>query len=765
MTEREREPLAGAVDSTVDSGDVRSVIRQQRKSYLQACAASGSAAIPDPSLFLPEGAPTIRRAVLVELLKIALTQRFQRGEPARIEDLTQHCDGLLPPELVPAELVREEFQLRQAAGENVAAEEYEQRFPHLSDPLLTVPEPGTTVDRPVPEQLPEYSCGEVVDDFVILQPLGRGSFARVYLARQRSLRRLVALKVSCRGGGEPATLARLDHPHIVRVFDQRTLDNSRMRLLYLEYVPGGTLADVIAQMSTTPSPEWNGTLVLQSVDHQLLEAGQPAPEDSVNRRQLAGADWTSTVCRIGVQLATALDYAHRRGVLHRDIKPANILISAAGMPKLADFNISYNANERQSSAAAYFGGSLAYMSPEQLRAADPRDPTTPEMLDGRSDLYSLAVVLWELWQGYRPWGMEIPAANWSATIGEMLQRRTAPPEQPKLHRSDACAAVLRDVLHDTMHPDRQQRPATGAELAGRLRLAFHPEAARLFRPIPWSWPWLAGALWPTFVAAVCTLVPNAVAGRFNFLYNAREIIGRYPEVQQQFEQLAMVVNAIAFPLGVGLALWFGWKLQQRIREARRGAAATPAGLHLALNLGNLAALIGAGIWMLAALIYPAVLLRISPQFQLADAAHFFVSLMLCGLIAAAYPFLTLTWAGIAIYYPRLLRREIADPPAAERLRTVQTRAGRFLLVAAGVPLVAMGMLIARPEGPRDVLLLTVAAGGFGLVFAFFVFQRIVRIARVLENLLVERDDTDSFSPRATSPGQSNPSRIATADRS
>ncbi len=106
----------------------------------------------------------------------------------------------------------------------------------------------------------------------------------------------------------------------------------------------------------------------------------------------------------GRRLAESLAYADRRGgVLHRDVKPANVLLTAEGVPKLADFNISYAESVGGSSPpVAYLGGSLAYMSPEQLEACHPGMPGTAADLDTRSDIYALGVMLWELLAGVRP---------------------------------------------------------------------------------------------------------------------------------------------------------------------------------------------------------------------------------------------------------------------------------------------------------------------------------------------------------------------------
>ena len=84
----------------------------------------------------------------------------------------------------------------------------------------------------------------------------------------------------------------------------------------------------------------NGEALLKSVDRQLLRAAQAVPDRSSIRDWLAGASWPTIVAWIGVQLAEALEEAHRQGVLHRDVKPANVLLSGEGIPKLADFNVS-----------------------------------------------------------------------------------------------------------------------------------------------------------------------------------------------------------------------------------------------------------------------------------------------------------------------------------------------------------------------------------------------------------------------------------------
>src|SRR5207302_2986567 len=113
-----------------------------------------------------------------------------------------------------------------------------------------------------------------------------------------------------------------------------------------------------------------------------------------DREMLAQCDFIEAVCWLGSRLAEALAHAHSRGVLHRDIKPANILLNHYGRPMLSDFNLAHC--ERRGLEAEHFGGTLQYMSPEHLTAFLPEGDSSRVLVDTRSDIYSLGVVLYEL---------------------------------------------------------------------------------------------------------------------------------------------------------------------------------------------------------------------------------------------------------------------------------------------------------------------------------------------------------------------------------
>lgn len=202
-----------------------------------------------------------------------------------------------------------------------------------------------------------------IPGYTIEGELGAGAMASVYLATQRSLERQVALKVMAaslaadadycaRFLREGKMLAKLSHPNTMAIFDIGNV--GPLYYMAMEYIPGGTLKERIG-------------------------SGLPPAE----------------AMRILRQIGSALGYAHARGFVHRDVKPANILFRADGSAVLSDFGIAKNLGEGTALTQAGFTvGTPNYMSPEQAQGRP---------LDGRSDLYSLGVVLYEMLTGERPY--------------------------------------------------------------------------------------------------------------------------------------------------------------------------------------------------------------------------------------------------------------------------------------------------------------------------------------------------------------------------
>ena len=676
--------------------------------------------------FLPEE-PAARRLTLIELIKVDLEYRWlEHNLPRRLEEYLAEFPELDGSDGVPCDLVYEEFHLRQQAGLRVDAAEYLERFPERAAELrallgASAPYATTRMVRfDAKQALQEIAVGQTIDEFSLLAHLGQGAFAHVYLARQESMQRLVALKISADSGTEPQTLAQLDHDYIVRVFDLRIDSERKLRLLYMQYVAGGTLAAVVERVRVTPLAERSGRLLTSVVKDSLERRGETPPTESGTVALLQEQAWFETVCWIGARLAEGLDYAHRQGVLHRDVKPANVLLTAECAPKLADFNISFSSRVGGATPAAYFGGSLAYMSPEQLEACHPTCARQPDSLDGRSDVYSLAVLLWELLTGQRPFADEPPVSgNWMRTLEAMVERRSGAPEAgPQAALPPGCPPGLVHVLTVALAREPGERWERGSELARQLDLCRQPRARDLLYPaedrgcVRW-----AGLAVPLMVLAAA--VPNILAGVFNYHYNKAEIVRHLGDLQPAFWRTQAVINAIFYPLGLGMMAWLGWSVVDVLRQRNSGAPLSRETLAAArarsLNLGHMAAWIGVALWCVAGVAYPVSIHLAAGTMPASGYMHFFGSLLICGLVAAAYPFFGVTWISLRMVWRCLVFDQLSAVDDRPRLEQLGRRAWGHFRVAMLVPLLGISTLLAMGSEARMALAVFTAGGVAGVL--------------------------------------------------
>jgi serine/threonine protein kinase len=341
-----------------------------------------------------------------------------------------------------------------------------------SDPPIAVPDADAAIARHLKENPPEGTAlgleeagrlGEGIsfpgpptdkgplgqlESYHIRRVLGHGRFGIVYEAYDE-LDRLVAVKVlkpelaasareRVRFEHEARKAAAVKHDHIVTIHRVGHTPGFPLPYLIMEYVEGEPLSDRLQRQG-------------------ILEAKEAA--------------W------IVQQVALALAAAHARGLVHRDIKPSNVLLEAGtGRAKLTDFGLA-RATEVASISTSQSGrivGSPAYMSPEQTVA--------PSKIDGRSDIYSLGVVLYELLTGERPF---------RGAAHLLLQQVVHDEPRPLRKLNDRIPRDLETICHKAMAKAPARRYATACELADDLRrfLNGEPIQARPVGRVEWLWRW------------------------------------------------------------------------------------------------------------------------------------------------------------------------------------------------------------------------------------------------------------------------------------
>jgi serine/threonine protein kinase len=682
---------------------------------------------PDLRAFIPTEPPTLRWMGLLELIKIDLANRLAKPDFRKpLERYLEEFPELRGPQGPPCDLVYEEFHLRRQAGEAVAPEEYYRRFPEASDRLQRVLAlESMTQSTSVTQYLApagDLDMEKQIDDFDLLAPLGRGAFASVYLARQRSLGRMVALKVSDNRGQEPQTLAQLDHPNIVRVYDQRLLPERRLRLLYMQYVAGGTLQAVVDRVRQVPPAVRRGQLLLDVIDASLQGRGETPPTDSRTRSRLAVLSWPEAVCWLGARLGEALDYAHHRGVLHRDIKPANVLLGADASPKLADFNVSYCSKVQGATPLAYFGGSLAYMSPEQLEAFNPEHDRRPDDLDGRSDLFALATLLWELLTGERPFKEADGSSLSSETLDKMVALRSGGLSASALARvPHDCPPGMIEVLSKCLAADRSDRLRSPAGLAAQLDLCMFPLVQRLLRPRRQGWL-VRMRRHPLIPFLVAGIAPNVIFSAFNIAYNWRELIVRLDSelVTQVFYRQILVINPLAYTIALGILIPLVWVALRATKRRNAGQEVDPLelvkGRGRSVWIGDYLAWIAGVEWLVSGVVFPVWLNAAGGEglLQSQHYVHFLASQFLCGLMASTMSFLLVTMAMVKVCCPVLLEPCQDDSQTLDQLGRLAARTPFYsYLTFAVFPLALIVMPLVHTGSQAAFLVL----GGLGLLDA------------------------------------------------
>jgi serine/threonine protein kinase len=277
------------------------------------------------------------------------------------------------------------------------------------------------------------------EKYEILGEIARGGMGVVYKAMHKTLNRTVAIKIlHPQYAGDPSFLkrfqrearamARLDHENIIRVYD--VAEDQGAQCIVMEFFPGKDLKQVI------------------------LEKGPFAPDRAI---------------AVALQMAEALTYAHAEGIVHRDIKPGNVMIDSRGRVKLADFGIAAATDEISVTATGQIIGTPEYMSPEQARG---------EAIDGRSDLYSLGIVLYEMLTAttpferlsrmsiiakllYEPKEFELSfPVSVSASIQELVRNLLKKQAENRIPDAETLAVHMKNLAKESADPARSEGTLT-----------------------------------------------------------------------------------------------------------------------------------------------------------------------------------------------------------------------------------------------------------------------------------------------------------------
>lgn len=581
----------------------------------------------------------------------------------------------------------------------------------------------------------KIQLGQCLGDFEILRVLGEGGFAVVYLARQVSLGRQVALKVSANRGNEARTLASLEHDHIVQVFSE-TIDNDGRRLLCMQYVPGTTLDHIIYKLSKRPFHERTGRAILEIIDTLSTHPAAFDPAALRDRESLAACDPIEAVCWFGVRLAEALAYAHGRGVLHRDVKPANILVNPYGRPLLADFNLAFEPERIRERRDSMFGGTLAYMGPEHLQAFHSDSTTVRDAVDHRSDIYALGVVLFELLTGKLPFAPAPEGHAQSETLRILTAQRLVEAPSPR-RLTKQVPGVLDRVVRRCLDPQPVGRYQSAAELGRAL------DGCRQWQTIDHQVP-AAGPLTraclrhPFVMLAVLTFFPHFLGSLVNISYNSVSIIDHLnPAQETAFSRLVLGYNLIVYPPCLSVLFWLmaplyrAWVRMQGSGMLDRSPAA--AMRRRALQLPYWVIGISCLGWLPGGLVFPLGLDWLAGPVGSSVYSHFLVSFTISGIIALTYSYFGVQFVVLRVLYPRLWSDAYdLRPTSMEELGSLERQLVLFQLLAGLIPLGGAVLMIG---GGPDQLTLTfrvliaalIGLGMAGFGIALFVSNQLRQI--------------------------------------
>jgi serine/threonine protein kinase len=409
---------------------------------------------------------------LVEFLKRA----WRQGTPPDTAGAMREHPELFRNRSLAVDLAYEEYCLLEAeTGHPPDTEEFCRRLPAFASQVREVirghrafadhPELFAQLDGDWPRP------GDSFEGFVLERELGRGGFARVYLARDPDTgNRPIALKLSQDPSHEARTLGPITHPHIVTVHWAKRVQ--KLHAICMPFVGATTLADVIdaAFRRRVPAASRSARTILAEIS--------PTPGAVAHTPSIltGGESYPDAVVTIAVRLAEALVHLHGLGVSHGDLKPSNVILGSGAHPYLIDFNLATGRGD----VLLFCGGTVPYMAPERLRLLTGGNPApeTEAPDPAPTDVYSLGAVLFELLTGQLPFkpGDSSNFSNSKAAVRALLELQAR--ETPDAAARDARVPVaLSRVLAGCLSVDPLKRPSARA-LLHQLRRHLDRRARR-----------------------------------------------------------------------------------------------------------------------------------------------------------------------------------------------------------------------------------------------------------------------------------------------
>ncbi|MDX2036329.1 MAG: tetratricopeptide repeat protein [Isosphaeraceae bacterium] len=423
----------------------------------------GSSREPHPRL----GVGSSPSAFDIDTLVVDLEKRWSSGQRPSVEMYRDQFEIGDPTFL--RELIYAEYHAARRAGTPIPPESYTSRFPNLRDTLTNLFE----LDRELELESDDVDLafdrfprpGDHLGQYFLETTLGQGSFARVFLARDRQLEsRKLVVKISRGPSVEKQMLARLEHPNLMPILDYRESNDGSFQVICMPYRGRLTLKSLIEGLG---DPRTGVTRGRQVVDI-IRSAADRGVHFSFTRLELSELDRSRAMIWIIARIAEALAFVHERGTVHNDVKPSNILIAEDGTPLLFDFNVAADRASLDQQGASV-GGTYAYLPPERILEVLGKQPAADDSFAAgvRSDLYALALVLLECLTGRATRFEPDPLMGARAALGDLAEERSQGADafrgSLRLVKSE-----IRPVLEKALEADPAKRYPTAAAFAEDL---------------------------------------------------------------------------------------------------------------------------------------------------------------------------------------------------------------------------------------------------------------------------------------------------------